>query len=108
MRLVVPGYYGTNPVKWLWRLELAEARAGDPFTTELYNDPDPSGDGTRPVWEAPPEALIVVPAPGPLAVASVEIWGWWTWAAAGIARVEVSVDGGDSWSTARLEDRRQW
>jgi sulfane dehydrogenase subunit SoxC len=49
LRLVVPGYYGTNAVKWLWRLELAEARAGGPFTTELYNDPDPSTGGTRPV-----------------------------------------------------------
>ena len=27
VRLVVPGYYGTNSVKWLWRLHLAEGRA---------------------------------------------------------------------------------
>jgi DMSO/TMAO reductase YedYZ molybdopterin-dependent catalytic subunit len=54
LRLVVPGFYGTNSVKWLWRLELAEARAGGPFTTELYNDPDHLTGGTRPVWEAPP------------------------------------------------------
>jgi sulfane dehydrogenase subunit SoxC len=107
LRLVVPGYYGTNAVKWLWRLELAEARAGGPFTTELYNDPDPSTGGTRPVWAAPPEALIVAPAPGLLAAAPVEIWGW-AWAAAGVAQVEVSVDGGGSWLPARLEDRRQW
>jgi sulfane dehydrogenase subunit SoxC len=76
LRLVVPGYYGTNAVKWLWRLELTEARAGGPFTTQLYNDRDPSTGGTRPVWAAPPEALIVVPAPGLLAAVPVEIWGW--------------------------------
>lgn len=107
LRLIIPGYYGTNTVKWLWRIELGEQRPAGPFTTELYNDPDPSGDGTRPVWEAPPEALIVAPAPGPLAAASVEIWGW-AWAAAGVVRVEVSVDGGDNWSPARVERRRQW
>ncbi|HJU16571.1 MAG TPA: molybdopterin-dependent oxidoreductase [Stellaceae bacterium] len=107
LRLVIPGYYGTNTVKWLWRIEPAETRAAGPFTTVLYNDPDPSAGGTRPVWEAGPEALIVAPAPGPLAAAAVEIWGW-AWAAAGIARVEISVDGGAIWSEARVEPRRQW
>ena len=38
VRLVVPGYYGTNSVKWLWRLHLAEHRADGPFTTVFYND----------------------------------------------------------------------
>lgn len=77
LRLVIPGYYGTNAVKWLWRLELAAERAPSPFTTVLYNDPDPVAAGaTRPVWEAPPESLIVAPVPGPLTVAPVAIWGW--------------------------------
>lgn len=107
LRLIVPGYYGTNTVKWLWRLELADARATGPFTTVLYNDPDPAAGGTRPVWEAPPEALIVAPAPGPLAAAAIAVWGW-AWAAAEIVQVEVSVDGGQSWSPARVERRREW
>jgi sulfane dehydrogenase subunit SoxC len=107
LRLVVPGYYGTNTVKWLWRLELAAARATGPFTTVLYNDPDPSAGGTRPVWEAPPEALIVAPAAGPLAAGAIEVWGW-AWGAAEIVQVEVSVDGGQRWSAARIERRRQW
>lgn len=107
LRLVIPGYYGTNTVKWLWRLELREGRATGPFTTLLYNDPDPATGGTRPVWEAPPESLIVAPAPGPLAASATEIWGW-AWAAAGVAKTEISLDGGKSWSPARLEPRRQW
>jgi sulfane dehydrogenase subunit SoxC len=108
LRLVIPGYYGTNAVKWLWRLELAEERAPSPFTTVLYNDPDPDAAGAvRPVWEAPPESLIVAPAPGQLPAAPVKIWGW-AWAAAGIALVDVSVDGGESWSTAEIEPRREW
>jgi len=51
-----------------------------------------------------PESLIVAPAPGRLAAAPVEIWGW-AWAAAG---VDVSVDGGESWSPAEIEPRREW
>jgi DMSO/TMAO reductase YedYZ molybdopterin-dependent catalytic subunit len=41
VRLVVPGFYGTNSVKWLWRLHLAEYRAEGPFTTQFYNDTPP-------------------------------------------------------------------
>jgi DMSO/TMAO reductase YedYZ molybdopterin-dependent catalytic subunit len=43
-RLVVPGYYGTNSVKWLWRLRFAEHRAEGPFTTTFYNDSAEAAD----------------------------------------------------------------
>jgi DMSO/TMAO reductase YedYZ molybdopterin-dependent catalytic subunit len=47
-RLVVPGYYGTNSVKWLNRLTLADTRGAGPFTTRWYNDPirDAAGQPT--------------------------------------------------------------
>ncbi len=38
-RLVVPGFYGTNSVKWLTRMTLQAKRAPGPFTTRWYNDP---------------------------------------------------------------------
>lgn len=113
LRLVIPGYYGTNAVKWLGRLELADRRAAGPFTTLFYNDPEPAAEGgtagaTRPVWEAPAESAIVTPAPGErLPRAAVEIWGW-AWAAAGVAGVAISTDGGASWREAALEPRAQW
>jgi DMSO/TMAO reductase YedYZ molybdopterin-dependent catalytic subunit len=67
-RLVVPGFYGTNSVKWLTRMTLAESRASGPFTTRWYNDPvlDDAGretGDTKPVWSIAPESLIVSPAP---------------------------------------------
>jgi DMSO/TMAO reductase YedYZ molybdopterin-dependent catalytic subunit len=31
VRLVIPGYYGTNAVTGLWRLELTKERASSPF-----------------------------------------------------------------------------
>jgi sulfane dehydrogenase subunit SoxC len=109
VRLIIPGYYGTNDVKWLCRLELTEHRAKGPFTTTLYNDPDDEAPGTtRPVWEAPPESAIVFPAPSAvLAMEPTTIWGW-AWAARGVARVEVSTDDGASWAMAALEPRSQW
>src|SRR6185312_5513328 len=102
LRMVVPGFYGTNSVKWLSRLHLADRRAEGPFTTRLYNDPVEGG--TRPVWEVAPESLIVSPAPDAAVSGAVEIWGW-AWAGGGVALVEVSADGGQMWAAAALEKR---
>jgi DMSO/TMAO reductase YedYZ molybdopterin-dependent catalytic subunit len=115
LRLVVPGYYGTNSVKWLWRLHLAEARAPGPFTTKFYNDPVGAGDRAagapeqRPVWATAPQSVIVAPAPDAVLAAGeiVEIWGW-AWSFRGIAEVEVSADGGAHVERAALEPQRGW
>ena len=109
MRLVVPGYYGTNNVKWLTRLTLAEARSTGPFTTRWYNDPvlDTAGQPTRarvPVRSIAPESVIVSPAPEQTLHAgeAVEIWGW-AWADGGVAALEVGTDGASSFMSATLE-----
>jgi DMSO/TMAO reductase YedYZ molybdopterin-dependent catalytic subunit len=109
VRLVVPGFYGTNSVKWLTRLTLAEARATGPFTTRWYNDPvrdaagQPTG-ATTPVWSIAPESVIVAPAPGQVLTAGedVDVWGW-AWADGGVSTVEFSADGGSSWTAAVVE-----
>jgi DMSO/TMAO reductase YedYZ molybdopterin-dependent catalytic subunit len=111
-RLVAPGFYGTNSVKWLTRMTLSEARAQGPFTTRWYNDPirDDAGRATgetRPVWSIAPESLIVAPAPDALLAvgAETEIWGW-TWADGGVRGLDVSTDGGATWLPAQLEPAR--
>jgi DMSO/TMAO reductase YedYZ molybdopterin-dependent catalytic subunit len=107
-RLVVPGFYGTNSVKWLTRVTLSEERASSPFTTRWYNDPvqddDASTSGrTAPVWAIAPQSVIVAPAPDSIVEASkeIEIWGW-AWADGGVARVDVRADAGD-WQPTELE-----
>lgn len=108
LRLVVPGYYGTNAVKWLTGIRLERARADSYFTTTLYNDRHASPDGKTPVpvWAVAPNSLIVAPSgTEPLPPAPTEVWGW-AWGAEEIARVEVSVDGGETWRDARLQGRR--
>lgn len=110
-RLVVPGFYGTNSVKWLTRVTLADRRADGAFTTRWYNDPSPDGRATVPVWSVAPQSVIVAPAPGGAwrRSATQEIRGW-AWADDGVARVDISADGGESWSAAALEPRedRSW
>jgi DMSO/TMAO reductase YedYZ molybdopterin-dependent catalytic subunit len=115
LRLVVPGYYGTNSVKWLWRLHVAEQRFDGLFTSRFYADevgPEEIAAGLpprRPVWATAPEAVIVSPAPGArLALDTpTDIWGW-AWSFRGIAAVEVTLDGGAGFARASLEPRRGW
>ena len=114
VRLVIPGYYGTNCVKWLCRLELADKRADSLMTNKLYNDPDydadPSGKVTKPVWAVAPESVFVSPAPKTkIAGGEIEIWGW-AWSNCEVGSAEVSTDGGETWVEAALEapNGRAW
>lgn len=111
-RLLVPGFYGTNSVKWLTRMTLANSRADSPFTTRWYNDPVLDGNGrdtgkTKPVWSIAPQSVIVSPAPDDRieAFAETEVWGW-AWADGGISGVDVSFDNGATWTAAVVETPR--
>jgi DMSO/TMAO reductase YedYZ molybdopterin-dependent catalytic subunit len=108
-RLVVPGFYGTNSVKWLARMTVADGRAPGAFTRRWYNDPvlDALGEEsgtTTPVWSIAPESIIVSPAPQEQIDVSVEreIWGW-AWADGGVARVELRISDDMEWRSADLE-----
>lgn len=112
VRLLVPGYYGTNSVKWLCRIEVSDRHASHLFTSELYRDPVllPSGELSTermPVWEVAPEALITSPAHhATLPKGNISVSGW-SWGAIEISYVEISVDGGETWQRARAEARHQ-
>ena len=108
-RLVAPGFYGTNSVKWLTGMTLAERRGDSPFTTRWYNDVvrdeagEPTGDA-HPVWAIAPESVIVSPAPDSAVTVGqqTEIWGW-TWSDRPIATVEISAGGESEWMQAVVE-----
>lgn len=110
LRVLVPGYYGTNSVKWLCRIDAAKTRSPDIFTQELYNDPiirDGEPSGTSPVWGVAPEALIVTPANGAKVVqGDVDVSGW-CWGQRAIDEVQLSVDQGASWLSSRPEARSE-
>lgn len=111
-RLVVPGFYGTNSVKWLTRITLASTRADSPMTTRWYNDPvlDSSGNDTGetvPVWAIAPQSIIASLEPGSRIRAGIahEVWGW-AWADGGVSDVTLSFDAGATWSAAEIEAPR--
>ena len=111
-RLVVPGFYGTNSVKWLTRITLAAGRADSPMTTTWYNDPvrDAAGNNTGqtvPVWAIAPQSVIVSLEPSSRVRAGIEqeVWGW-AWADGGVGEVAASFDEGATWSAAEVEEPR--
>jgi len=112
VRLFIPGFYGTNSVKWLCRIEASDRRAPGIFTTELYNDPVPfdsmeASRRTAPLWEVPPEALIVSPAANAtVSIGPIHVWGW-SWGTRRIKFVEISVDKGRTWHRVEAGSRIQ-
>ena len=108
VRLIVPGYYGTNSVKWLTEIRSEQDRADGYFTTTLYNDRHVDGgiEHVAPVWAVAPNSVIVRPAINqPLAMERTLIWGW-AWGANEIVTVDISTDGGRTWSAAALDKRQ--
>jgi len=107
VRAFVPGYFGTNAVKWLSRVHLAEARPESLFTTRLYNRRVVEDGRTivRPVRELDVHSVIVAPGDGTtLAAGRHEVTGW-AWSAWEVTRAEVSTDRGHTWHPARLHAR---
>jgi len=113
LRLVVPGWYGMTSVKWLSRIEAVDV-AFDGYQNRVgyrvRRDPDERG---TPVTRIEPRSLMVPPgipeflsrrrivAPGPSTLRGRAWSGWGP-----IERVDVSVDGGATWSAATLDAPR--
>lgn len=111
-RLVVPGWAGDHWLKWLTELKVAEAESEAFFVKKGYRiPPKPVAPGTKvppeqmvPVTAFPVKSIIARPLTGSQArVGPQEIVGVAFSGSATVSHVEVSVDGGKSWSRAQLE-----
>ena len=103
-RLLLPGYEGNMCVKWLRRLKVVDQPSMSREETSKYTDPLPDGTSRQFSFVIDAKSIITSPAyPERLAGA-----GWWpirgiAWSGRGkIARVDVSTNGGQSWSAASL------
>ncbi len=108
-RVFVPGYFGTNAVKWLARITLAAERPESLFTTRLYNR-RVEGE-MRPVRELDVHAVLVSPADGATLAPGRHTISGWAWSAWPVRAVDVSTDGAATWRPARVVPRgadHQW
>ena len=103
-RLILPGYEGNMNIKWLRRLEVIDQPNMSRDETAKYTDPLPNGTSRQFSFVMDAKSIITSPAyPERLTSA-----GWWpvsgiAWTGRGrIARVDVSTDGGRTWSAAKL------
>lgn len=110
LRVVVPGYIGARSVKWLDRIEVRQTPWPGYFQDVVYRllpeDGVPGAGVGMPLGLVALNSDVVAPADGATVPAGpVEVRGY---AFAGgeryVARVDVSLDGGTSWSPAELLD----
>jgi len=106
VRLVVPGWEGNTWIKWLRRIEVSDRPWFTRWETRTYTDLMPDGVARQFTFVNEVNSVITNPCPEkPLngRPGFVEISGL-AWSGAGaVRRVDVSVDGGNSWRTAELQ-----
>ena len=112
VRLLVPGYIGARSVKWVTAIAVQDVPSDNYFQAKSYKILPP---GTDPDTIGPDDGIslssvaltcdILSPddgarvAPGPLAIRGYAFAG----GDRGIARVDVSLDGGHTWRQAQLQ-----
>jgi sulfane dehydrogenase subunit SoxC len=106
VRLCVPGWEGNMWVKWLRRLEVGDAPWYQREETSKYTDLLADGKARRFTFEMEVKSVITAPSPqapvrhgkGPLVITGI------AWSGRGaVARVDVTLDGGRNWTTARID-----
>jgi len=106
LRLVVPGWEGNMWIKWLRRIEVGDKPWQQREETSKYTDLLADGKARRFTWEMEVKSVITSPSPqapvthgrGPLVITGL------AWSGGGrIKRVDVTVDGGRNWKTARID-----
>ncbi|MDP2355003.1 MAG: sulfite dehydrogenase [Beijerinckiaceae bacterium] len=105
VRLVVPGWEGNMWIKWLRRLEVGDEPWQAREETSKYTDLMADGRSRRFTFIMDAKSVVTNPSPqAPLLHKGPNVLSGIAWSGRGrIERVDVSLDGGRNWRTARLE-----
>lgn len=105
VRLCVPGWEGNMWVKWLRRIEVTDQAVESREETSKYTDTLADGTSRKWTWVMDAKSVVTSPSPqapikhgtGPLVITGL------AWSGRGAIRaVHVTVDGGKTWTEARL------
>ena len=115
LRLVLPGFYGVNNIKWLTHLSLDTEPTENHYQTEKYRLPkaplqpgdafEATPENSVPSWRMKLKSLLWQPLVGETLRAGPVVLGGVAWSdgRSRVARVAVSCDGGATWHTAALD-----
>ena len=105
LRLVVPGWYGMCSVKWLVGIHVLDHKFEGFYQIERYrvmNGPDADEFYTY-MTNMKVKSIITDPAPGDLVPTGDYVVSGAAWSGErDITRIQVSADGGESWTDARV------
>jgi DMSO/TMAO reductase YedYZ molybdopterin-dependent catalytic subunit len=107
LRAVVPGWVGSNNVKWLGKIEVSSEKVWSRNNTTSYvligEDYPPEGEAEgKPATTQAIKSALALPWPGELKTGSQMIRGYAQSPHAPIAQVEWSTDEGQTWQEAQL------
>lgn len=115
LRTVVPGFIGARSVKWLAKIVVSDRPSPNHYVAEAYkvvpSDDKAALAAADPIYVYPLNAAICSPAAGakvpsgPTAVSGYALPAGFT--GSRIETVELSLDGGQTWTRAELRGRAQ-
>ncbi|XP_015226029.1 PREDICTED: sulfite oxidase, mitochondrial [Cyprinodon variegatus] len=115
LRVVVPGVVGARNVKWLGRIVISAEESASHWQQHDYKGFSPGTDWSKvdpksapAIQELPIQSAITVPADGAVIDRSEEtltVKGYaWSGGGREVVRVDVSLDGGNTWQVAQLRN----
>ena len=110
-RSIVPGWSGSNSIKWLGTIQVSTEKVWNRNNTSSYvliGDDWPEADHAPaqggPITELVVKSALALPRPGQLASGSHRLHGFAHAPAGPVAAVEWSPDGGGTWLEAEIVD----
>jgi sulfane dehydrogenase subunit SoxC len=106
LRLLLPGWEGNSNVKWLRRLKVVDAPVMGREETSKYTDLMPDGRARQFTFVMDAKSVVTHPLGGQrLAGAGFHEISGLAWSGRGkVTRVEITTDGGATWTDAVLQD----
>ncbi len=119
LRLIVPGYAGVRSIKWLTEIGVADTPSQAPiqardyklFPAAVRSAEDADWENALTIEALPINAALCSPCDGAhVDAGSVRLRGYAMAYDRSVARVEVSIDGGESWAQAQIDtgDSSHW
>ncbi|MFJ8630220.1 sulfite oxidase [Streptomyces sp. NPDC093568] len=108
VRVLVPSWVGISSIKWVGDIEVSAQPLFSPWNTTFYRLYGPSHppEGSAPLTRQTIKSAFELASGATFPVGEGQVLHGRSWSGAGgIARVDVSTDGGTSWRPARLHDR---